>query len=928
MDIPNSSIDIFTVSETWLTHNTEDKLTSIANYSLLRHDRQTLRPNGTTKSGGGLGVYYKKHLDVDANIFKHLNTSNGTLEAQWVVINRPHNKKILLGNMYRPPEGSITHAFDLISKALDKVPNLHKYEMLILGDLNANDDKTNTPTYQCLRRFEAEYQIIQTINEPTRHTKTNKSTIDLAFTNIKHISETGVLNYNISDHKAIFVVKKKLRNYIETTTYIGRSYREFTYEKLENKLRSLNLNEVIYERDPNKCYDILEKLVDSAADELCPLTEMRIRVNSVEYLNAELLELQKDRDYFVHKAEVSQDPGDWFIAECLKRKARSENERARSNYFQNLAESLNQNPKKIWNEVQQMEPKQAHSIQNIDKNETGERIPMADLPEHINNYFINIGEELANKFTRIENDQKTFKPDMNNTKYELPKINKDEIIAKLTKISRDKATGVKNINATFLISAIQILIEEYTHLYNLVLTQGIYPDKWKIATVTPIPKIANPKLCGDLRPISILPLPGKIFEQIVSENIKDHLETTGYLVDQQNGFRKNRSTTKSLAILIDEIAEGIDKGEIAVTVFLDFKKAFDTVDHQVLLWKLNVAGLGTNTCKLLKNYLTNRKQATKLHNTTSSLQSVKTGVPQGSTLGPLMFILFLNDLPKVSNIPLFTLFADDASITVRDRDIGIINDKLNTVLKQINLYCNENMLTLNTKKTEYVIFASKANKKRIQNFKLKIGTETLREVETYQYLGTSLDSMLNGTKQLSKLNRHLAIKLTSFRKIRNCMSERTASMFYKATILPIFDYNDIIYKLLTKQQQTKIQRIQNRALRIVYKGKNLPVKEMHRRSELDYLECRRYHHLMALMYNRTKDTKYIDRTVRITRRAGAKLLTVPKPKTNKLKKVPIYNGSTMWNKLPVKVRNAGSKLTLKNLLKKHLADEPPEWTNN
>ena len=274
---------------------------------------------------------------------------------------------------------------------------------------------------------------------------------------------------------------------------------------------------------------------------------------------------------------------------------------------------------------------------------------------------------------------------------------------------------------------------------------------------------------------------------------------------------------------------------------------------------------------------------------------------------------------------MFTLFADDATITVRNKNLATARDILNEVLGLVNTYCKENMLTLNTRKTEYVIFNTKANKTRGGQIELKLGEEILREVESYKYLGTTLDSTMTGTKQLSKLNQQLAIKLTTFRKIRNYMSENTAIMIYKAMILPIFDYNDIIYNLLTQQQQTKLQRVQNRALRIVFRGKILSVNDMHERANVDKLETRRDNHLLALMYNRSKDPNYLSPQARETRRTAAVTLRVPHPKTNRLKKAPIYKGSSMWNNLPAKIRNSGSKLELKNLLKRHRAGMPLDW---
>ena len=372
----------------------------------------------------------------------------------------------------------------------------------------------------------------------------------------------------------------------------------------------------------------------------------------------------------------------------------------------------------------------------------------------------------------------------------------------------------------------------------------------------------------------------------------------------------------------------MDNGEYAVTVFLDFKKAFDTVDHSILAWKLELAGIGPNLCRLLANYLKDRMQATAVNKTKSDTERVTVGVPQGSTLGPLLFIIFTNDLAALSRIPLFTIYADDTSVTITGKDLVEIKKSLNDLLLLLTTWCMENKLTLNPNKTEYMIFGSKTRIANKSNIKLILGDVTINEVQSYRYLGTTLDQTLSAGKQLSKLNQAMAQKLTSFRRVRKSISERTAVLLYKATILPIFDYNDFYYNLLTAQQLTKMQRLQNRALRIVFGPKKLSVDEMHTAARVDYLEIRRENHLLALMFNRAWDDQYRDTTARITRQADAILLTVPRAKTAKYAKAPIVLGSRIWNDLPVTVRTAKTKLALKNGIKAHRTGRPLDWAED
>ena len=599
------------------------------------------------------------------------------------------------------------------------------------------------------------------------------------------------------------------------------------------------------------------------------------------------------------------------MSNCLITKTRIEVDKAKANYFKQQALKYRKDNNKFWFELKQIEPETKVEINNIKDEVTGEKITDEELPTKINKYFARIGATLASKFSHVSNERKQFKPPINEITMEIKPPSQQEIILTLKEMSQHKSSGMKDLSTPFVSCAMDILIKEFEHLYKQVIEQGIFPDDWKIATVTPIPKVSKPKTCNELRPISILPLPGRVLENIINKQMKDFLEEAKYLGDHQYGFRKGRSTTAALAKLLDKLLTARDTGHIAITIFIDFKKAFDTVNHKILLWKLKRAGIGEKTCQLIANYLSDRKQAVKLRNKLSGWEEVRTGVPQGSILGPLLFLIYINDLPLISEIPLYTLFADDAAVTFVGKSIKELEKIVNAFLQDLNTWCDESELTLNANKTEYVIFASKQAKTKAPKIEIKIGTHALNEVDSYKYLGTTLDATLNGSKQLDKLNAHIAYKLTTFRKIRRYMSEKTAILIYKVMILPILDYNDIIYGLLSKQQTTKLQRIQNRALRTVFMGKKLGTQEMHDRAKVDYLAVRRDSHMLALMFDRAGTPDYTDNVDRKTRQADAPLLKVPQPKTSKLKQAPIYRGAIMWNKLPAPARKAKTKLQLK-----------------
>ena len=213
-----------------------------------------------------------------------------------------------------------------------------------------------------------------------------------------------------------------------------------------------------------------------------------------------------------------------------------------------------------------------------------------------------------------------------------------------------KASGIDNLSTKVLKDACLILTDQITYMFNLSLRKGTFPDAWKRATIIPLQKEGNTDDVNNLRPISLLPLPGKLLEKIVHEQIINYLEDNKLLTDRQAGFRASHSTISKIAKVTDDIYKSFDLKEATVSVFIDFKKAFDTVCHEILLKKLESLGLGDLTIRWFKSYRTNRSQSTLANNVLSSSQPIVCGVPQGSTLGPLLFIVFINDIINVVSL--------------------------------------------------------------------------------------------------------------------------------------------------------------------------------------------------------------------------------------------------------------------------------------
>ena len=311
----------------------------------------------------------------------------------------------------------------------------------------------------------------------------------------------------------------------------------------------------------------------------------------------------------------------------------------------------------------------------------------------------------------------------------------------IIKALNNKSTGPCSIPLKLLLIISDIIIIPLCYLINVSLDTGTYPDKLKIVKVIPIDKGGCTQDLNNFRPISLLSIFDKITEKILHLKLYRFLESNNILFQQQYGFRKNNSTAYALIQITEQIKESIDKGKFGCGIFIDLRKAFNTVNHEILLLKLEHYGIRGLILQWFKSYLSNRKQYVYLISSTASLRNITCGVPQGSILGPLLFLLYINDLPNISKILNFYLFADDTNIYYENDSLEVMEKVINAELKKPSLWLRINRLSLNIGKTNFVIFCP-YNKKLKCIITLKIDKKAIAEKSHIKYLGIIIDSSL------------------------------------------------------------------------------------------------------------------------------------------------------------------------------------------
>ena len=784
----HSNIDILTVSETWLKPTINTQVVDIPGYTCRRLDRDSNRSDKTR--GGGLATYIKNSLAADVKSLATHSHSDNQLEVQWLEIGRERARNLLIANVYRPPQGDVKKAM----KTLDTtIKNIHtpRKELFILGDFNIDYKNTGSAKYRELLFLQKANNLKQHIKTTTRNTDKKRTLLDLVLTQAKYIKSAGTLDSFISDHQPIYIIKKKQREIWKPEKFEGRTYKNYDYAKFKEGLISRNWGEYFNNEDVEGKWQNLLNVIKEELDKLCPIKEHKISKMRPPYLTLELGDQMRERDYFYSKAKRTRDEDDWNIAKYLRNRVKSNIRVAKANYIKEQLNANENNPLKFWRTIRDVFPADKNKNKLPVKLQGPQGVIEDDkIPDYINDFFINVGTNPHSKMTNrnSNNNRNTVNPGLN---FELEEVTQNTIDTLLRQINVAKSSGVDNIKARVLKDALEILSHHICILMNGSIKAQIFPQSLKEATVIPIPKKGDVSQVSNYRPISLLPMPSKVLEKVVHQQLSDHIEEENLLSEFQHGFRKNHSTAQAITELVTGINHSLDNRGKTVALFIDFRKAFDCVQFLVLINKLRKAGLGTKTIKWVESYLHNRKQRTRVNGLTSSKKTITQGVPQGSILGPLFYILYANDIAKVVHKNKVVFYADDTVIYSSGKNVKKLVAKIQKDLDNLVKWCRQNGLYINSDKTKYMIFSNKSLDASTIGKALKIDKVRIELVTTYCYLGIVLDEQMTYEAHVNKLVGRVAAKIAQMKRIRQYITEKAALLIYKNAILPIMEYGDI-----------------------------------------------------------------------------------------------------------------------------------------
>ena len=834
------------------------------------------------------------------------------------------SKAFLVGNIYRPPNSTIQWN-EIFEACIENVLREDK-EIYLMGDINR--DLLNNQIKNAWTDYMEPFGLTQLVSEPTRVTGDSSTLIDHIYANCpENVNSLNIPKIGLSDHFPIFFTRKmhvqppKIDHY--TISY--RSFKNFNEDKFTEDLQSVPWDTIKIFDDTD---DIMEAWLDlflQVADKHIPIKQHRVKQkNQPQWLSPEILDAMKCRDR--HKSIGNEDEYKLWRNKTIKMI-----QKAKRIQYQTFLDNNKNNPSSIYKIFQEV-----GAGKGLRKQSTIGSVKVGDtfiedstgIANEFNDFFVNVASKLKEPVTNTDHTKlkefcQTKLP--KDAKFIIPSIQKEKVLKFLSTIDINKATGSDMIGPRLLKVAAPYIADEVTFICNHSIINSVFPSKWKEAKVTPLFKNGSHEEVNNYRPISILPVLSKVLEKHVHESLSEFLHTYNLLHKTQSGFRTQHSCETALVNMIDLWMNAIDSGKMVGVVLVDFKKAFDLVDHQILIDKLKIYGIKDEALSWFNTYLTNRKQQVAINNCKSDFKQISYGVPQGSILGPLLFLLFINDLPLYTSNVFTDLYADDTTLYDVQDSMEQIDNNLQSSLNNLQIWCRNNGMILNSSKTKVMLVTTYQKRQRLTNDHLDLtyNKESLNMISNDKILGVFVDNNLTWSNHIKHLTKKIASSIWLLSKIKKFLSQAHRVQFYKSYIQPHIDFCNIVWGSSSESNKLKIFRLQKRACKVILDyNVDDSIEAMNSlkiMSICDRLYLRKakfmfkvYNNIAPAYISENFTLRNNDNTNIQLRSSSAGCFIPPKPRTECFKQSLRYSGCLIWNSLPEEVKNAQTISTFHN----------------
>lgn len=784
---------------------TEARTTEDILYSEIQiNGYDTLRSDSASRHSGGVVVYKKTGVrcKIVSNIvhaYDHifvLDVEDSPCRGKWLLV-------------YHSPNSSHPEFIDRLEMAYDDcvTPGQRSH---VCGDFNINMHDNNLQPANRLRlqRFFHHNSLKQHVKKYTRVAPQSSTIIDLFASNDNQVKIEVSDDHKIADHKTLIMRKpttRKSYDRIKITDRNACTYDTFT-DILDTMLNASDENLTNFDDRAARIHNAIHDCVNSLTCEKTITLAYAKR-----WYTDELRRLRRSEEDAHRRAQILRTDEAWILYRRARNIYNKELNRAKNDEIRDIFIQNGRDTKKIWLELKKIfnnHPPQPDFI-NFDGRILGDD---QEIANNFNTYFIDSVTALHDMITPEPFELQPLDIELNTCDGFKP-LTPDVIYDVLNKIKKN--SGVKNVNKEILRMSLDVCGEDLLSIYNYSLTNGVFPQIWKCTFVTPIPKVQRTNKAEEFRPINQAYITDKVIQSGVKMQLEEHVRLNEILSPVQSAFRGHHSCETSINLILLKWKEAVMRKKKIIAVFLDLKRAFETVDHTILCAVLSHYGVRGKALDWFRSWLHDRRQYTTYKNKTSDSKQIKIGIPQGTPLSCILFILYINEIPRVLINCFINLFADDTLIWVEADDWETATTMLNEDLERVSKFLRMMKLKLNVEKTKCMCLGMTRSERLLQRPQIVIDNEPVIEVNCLKYLGVMIDNGLSFNENLEYLMKKIAKKVGFLARNKKRMDMQTRLLFYRTIISPHFDYCASILLLATESQILELQKLQNKCLRLI-----------------------------------------------------------------------------------------------------------------
>lgn len=801
--------------------------------------------------------------------------------------------------IYRSPSSDIQKFLQHLLNLLDLLPI--KSKIILCGDFNIDFADICDVQRSLLSIFDS-FGLSMHVNSPTRITKSSSTTIDYVVSNFPSDSiKSNVISAGLSDHEAIFTEFIAPRSHSRQSRHWGRIYSKSNFTKFHNLCLTSDWSITPGNVDSNFKF-LLDKIISAfnLAFPLRPIKPKRhkpwasIGIRTSAKNMRSLLYIKKFTDNIQVLDYISK-----YKRTYLKVKKTAKN----AYYFDRIANSKNAS-KETWSIINDLRNKSESPINDLPH------------PNDLNDYFVNVCNTITSKLVPNQ-DPLSFLPTSKNiaSSFFLEPVEKHELIQTIKDIKNKSSCGTDGLSVKIFLNLPDIVINTLVLLINESFENGVFPDCLKTAIILPLHKGGDKSSTSNYRPIALLPVLSKIIEKLMKLRLLTFLSNYNILSSHQFGFQSKKNTTDAMFSMLSNIYSSLNNKQFTATVFCDYAKAFDCVNHQILLNKLEFYGIRGIPLIWFQSYLGSRKQFVRTNICNSVCKSISSGVPQGSVLGPVLFLLFINDISYLKISGRITLFADDTSITWSNPNSSSLHSEITNDLGMIKSWSDANLLCFNVEKTVALFYRGNSQQLFLQNDAIKI-------VDSVKFLGLHIDNNLKFSPHVDVLTKKLSSACFAIKSISKELNSASSRIAYFALFESHLRYGLPFWGSCSQSQLDIILKLQKRAIRYMYGlNKRVHCKPYFKKYRILTLPA------LFLLESVCLIRKYLHAAPSLPQhgystRISAHHVRLPIPSSELIKKSLIYNGKKIYNHLPEGLKTITPLANFRKQTKSYFLDRP------